>query len=66
MLAVECTHAYIGRKPCGCIVAAAVINPEHIDDLGSCVGEWITDGLTIEHHSIEWVRENFTHCDCES
>ena len=41
---------YIGRKPCGCCIAAAA----DLGDEGTAraVAEWIKDGLTITH--VDW------------
>jgi hypothetical protein len=40
------THAYIGRKACGCVVAVSVDTMDK--ETGKSVAEFITDGLTIE------------------
>lgn len=40
--------AYIGRKPCGCIVAAVVDSPERRKDTAQKVAGFIADGLTVE------------------
>jgi hypothetical protein len=42
--------AYIGRKPCGCVVAMAVDDPDRKrkKHTGKMVGSWIADGLNIE------------------
>lgn len=41
--------AYIGTKPCGCVVAAYVDNPIfNRDDLQKFIGEMVMDGLMVE------------------
>lgn len=42
--------AYIGRKPCGCVVAMMVDDPDrkHKKRTGKEVGSWVADGLNIE------------------
>jgi hypothetical protein len=54
--------SYIGKKECGCIVAAFVDNPEHKKDIAREIAKWIKDGLTIERVTDDYVRENFKRC----
>jgi hypothetical protein len=56
--------AYIGKKSCGCIVAACVDNPEHKREIARNLAEWIRDGLTIERVTCDFVRNCKFGCDC--
>jgi len=58
------SDCYVGRKSCGCPVAAVVDNPEHKHDTARAIADWIRSGLTIERQSIEWVRANLHTCKC--
>ena len=40
--------SYIGRKACGCIVAAVVDMQDHKKETAKAVRQFISDGLTIE------------------
>jgi len=53
------TKCYIGRKVCGCIVAATVIDGREPKQLAKDVAEFIEDGLAIEKVDVEYVRLNF-------
>lgn len=57
--------SYAGIKKCGCCVAAAVDNPEHKAETAKEVAKWIREGLTIERKTKQWVKENFTICECD-
>ena len=50
------TMAYIGRKPCGCVVAFTVDSAGHRRQVARETAQWIRDGLTIERHAVEAVR----------
>lgn len=52
--------SYIGRKPCGCVVAAMVDNPDDAKETAKEVAKWIKLGLTVERVTHEYVRQNFT------
>lgn len=52
--------SYIGRKPCGCIVCCIVDEPDMKRDVATEVAKWIKWGLTVEHVTHQYVRENFT------
>ncbi len=56
--------AYIGRKPCGCVVAMAVDDPDrkHKKWTGKEVGSWIAAGLNIERVRFADVRLDW---DCQ-
>lgn len=56
--------AYVGRKPCGCIVAAISDKPEIKKDIVRETGKWIRGGLTVEHVSMEYVKANLAPCKC--
>lgn len=56
--------AYIGKKPCGCIVAAVVDLAERKETTAQHVAEMIADGLTVERVTCEYVRQNMRRCTC--
>ncbi len=59
----ENKKAYIGRKSCGCVVAAVTADwPK--EELAQELGEWIREGLTVELVDDQYVREHFTECHC--
>ena len=61
---MDYTHSYIGRKPCGCLVAAMVDtsakNQAEAEEINRTIGEWYRRGLSIERVKHETVREQFT------
>jgi hypothetical protein len=62
-------HAYIARKPCGCIVAATVDRPEYLQSVARDVRDWNRRGLTVEHTTVgeARARPNFlVDCNCEN
>ena len=54
--------AYIGRRPCGCIVFAIMDNPEHRKDVARELGKAIREGLTVERVAAEVVRQSTFGC----
>ena len=54
--------AYVARRPCGCMIAAAVDDPKYAKDNAKEISRWIRDGLTIERVSVERVRAEFKSC----
>jgi len=58
------THAYIGKKACGCYVFAVVDEPDNEARTAADVSEAIRSGLTIERMSIKDVREKLNMCTC--
>lgn len=66
------SDCYIGRKKCGCAVAAIVIDADNESLAGGwrkhvakTVAEWIRDGLLIERVTAEAVRGGLlTMCEC--
>lgn len=55
--------AYIGRKACGCCVAAAVDKPEHRKDTAKHVAQWVRSGLTIERVPVDDARKALKKCE---
>lgn len=55
-------ECYVGRKECGCFVAAIVDAPEHRKDTAREVAKWIRQGLAIERMSVEDVRQKLMRC----
>lgn len=57
--------SYIGKcKDCGNVVAAVVDEPGREKETAKDVAEFIKDGLLIERVSAEYVRKNFSYCEC--
>lgn len=58
------THDYIGRKPCGCVVAVTCdMNDNHTRRE---VVQWMHQGLAIERVALEYVKEHIdTWFDCQ-
>ena len=56
------THAYIGRKECGCVVAAVVDDPKYKKDTAQSVAEFLEGGLTIERVTLDETRELLKVC----
>ena len=54
--------SYIGRKPCGCVVAAVYDDPSDKKAIAKEIARWVVSGLTVEHVTHQYVRENFTEC----
>ena len=61
---MENKFAYVGTKPCGCTVAATVINPEWAKDTAKSVAQWIKDGYTVDKVSLEEVKIKLKSCKC--
>lgn len=40
---------YVGKLPCGCVVAACADRPELKRDTADVVAEWIAEGLTVSY-----------------
>jgi len=53
--------AYIGRKPCGCLVAAMADDLSK-NEIAKELAEWVHDGLIVEHVDDDVVRNEFTIC----
>lgn len=50
------TPAYIGRKVCGCVVAATVAEPNRVTEWSKDIREFVRDGLTVEPSTVGFVR----------
>ena len=55
--------SYVGRKTCGCIVAAIIDDPDHRKEVAKEIAAWIKDGLTVERVTNDYVREHFRRCN---
>jgi hypothetical protein len=53
---------YVGRKGCGCPVAATVDSEDSRAYAARDVADWIRRGLTIERRTVEWVRIHLRPC----
>jgi len=58
------THAYIGRKPCGCVVAACVDDESDRAESARFTARLIRQGMTVERRETTWVRDNLKGCRC--
>ena len=54
--------AYVGRKNCGCPVAAIVIDGTELKRSAKEIAAWVRSGMTVEQRSVEWVRKNLHRC----
>lgn len=52
----EIRMSYIGRKPCGCVVCAAVDSPQYRKEVARDIAKWVRSGLTIERVPCSDVR----------
>lgn len=55
---------YIGRMPCGCVMA--MLAPDGMPRAATAkkLAEWVRDGMTIENKTVSWVREHgFEKCE---
>ncbi len=55
---------YIGRRPCGCVVAAVVIRAGEEKRVAKDVAVLIKEGLAIEQVTIVYVKANLRTCFC--
>jgi len=55
-------EAYVGIKPCGCAVAATMIDPEHAKETRKDVMDYLRRGLKVECWPIERVRSELRRC----
>jgi hypothetical protein len=55
--------AYVGIRPCGCVVCACVDRPEDKKQTAKTVSTWIQDGLRIERIPVEIARGRLTRCN---
>lgn len=55
--------SYIGRKPCGCVIAAVVDDGTTPKMVADALRDFVMDGLTIERVTVGWVRTNKFGCD---
>lgn len=59
----DATHAYVGFRPCGCLVFASVDLPDEPKRTAKNVAEAIRDGLRIERQALEVVRATAFGCE---
>jgi hypothetical protein len=60
----DATHAYVGIKPCGCLVAAIVDRPELKGDIAKETGSWLRRGWTVDRLELAEVRPRLKACEC--
>lgn len=58
------THAYIGRKPCGCVVALVVDEPRWKRDTAKTVARYVLDGYAVERLTVAEATAALRRCDC--
>lgn len=56
--------AYIGRKDCGCVVAACIDDKEHPKYTAEDLKEFAIAGYAIERVTCEQARQMLTGCKC--
>ena len=56
------SNCYIGRLPCGCVVAAVVIDGVDPKEVAKDVAQFIKEGLTVEQADTEYVKANLRTC----
>ena len=54
------SYSYIGRRSCGCILAAVVDMGDR--DTAKDVAGFICDSLIVEHVTSQYVRDNMRCC----
>ena len=54
------SYSYIGRRSCGCIMAAVVDTGDKFT--ATSVADFIKSGLVIERVTSQYVRDNLSHC----
>ena len=55
-------YAYIGRKACGCVVAAVADEPKHRKETAVVVFGYLMDGYTIDRVTLEEARKLLKRC----
>lgn len=53
---------YVGKKACGCYVAAVVDHEEHRAATANEIAGWVKDGLTVERTTVGFAREHVAPC----
>ena len=57
-------RVYTIRKPCGCLVAAAVVTPDRAGkQMSREVSKWIADGENVQQETIKEVRASCFSCE---
>ncbi len=63
---MQATHAYIAKKPCGCVTAVTVDLPDHPDWTSHDVADFIKSGRSVERVTIAEARQTLlVRCKCE-
>ena len=56
--------AYVGKKECGCVIAAVVDDGTDSEAVSRNVAEFVKDGLIVERQTVGYVREHWgCHCN---
>lgn len=56
--------AYVGIKPCGCMVAARVDNSKHKKEVAKDISDFVKQGLRVERITVNRVRKELKKCEC--
>ena len=57
-------RTYTIRKPCGCLVAVALVDPSHKDQsIAKEVAKWIAEGENVQQETVERVRTSRFSCE---
>ena len=59
-------HAFIAKKPCGCLIAVTVDDPKNKRTVNKDISDWTRDGLTVTKHLISEVRAMKFGCKCKT
>ena len=54
------TPAYVGKRPCGCVVAAIVDDGDDPKDVAKFVADLVRRGMTVERSTVEDARRLLT------
>jgi hypothetical protein len=57
---------YVGRKPCGCLVAWVYDDPRYAEDVSQSVAEFLRREYSVERANTNEVRHRLGKCKCKS
>jgi hypothetical protein len=61
----KCTHCYVGKLACGCIVAVTSDEPDCPKRVAKDVASFVREGMTIERMTLEAFRSSKAPFGCE-
>ena len=56
--------AYIGRKVCGCVVAACIDDKSHPEDTAEDLARFVKSGYAVERVTSEQASQMIGKCKC--